>query len=206
MNKKQYNLDAITIKILKKLNKKIDTFLRGSLAIDLLTDSNYRITNDIDLVSDNKNINFRKIFEKEFPYFEKNTLDQNFLKGKILDKKIEIINSLYINKRNTIKIKGIKVANIQYVLISKMVQLPFLFSNQQSVKKIENTILDIEFIIKYINQKNLKLQNLELLYLVKQNLVSDYSLKLFFKQNNFSQFINNEINEKEKNKNKNKNE
>ncbi|MEJ1834703.1 hypothetical protein ABC610_02850 [Mycoplasmopsis synoviae] len=85
-----------------------------------------------------------------------------------------------------------------------MVQLPFLFSNQQSVKKIENTILDIEFIIKYINQKNLKLQNLELLYLVKQNLVSDYSLKLFFKQNNFSQFINNEINEKEKNKNKNK--
>ncbi len=171
-----------------------------------MTDSNYRITNDIDLVSDNKNINFRKIFEKEFPYFEKNTLDQNFLKGKILDKKIEIINSLYINKRNTIKIKGIKVANIQYVLISKMVQLPFLFSNQQSVKKIENTILDIEFIIKYINQKNLKLQNLELLYLVKQNLVSDYSLKLFFKQNNFSQFINNEINEKEKNKNKNKNE
>ncbi|SYV92895.1 Uncharacterised protein, partial [Mycoplasmopsis synoviae] len=66
-----------------------------------------------------------------------------------------------------------------------MVQLPFLFSNQQSVQKIENTILDIEFIIKYINQKNLKLQNLELLYLVKQNLVSDYSLKLFFKQNNF---------------------
>lgn len=112
LTKKQYNLDAITIKILKKLNKKIDTFLRGSLAIDLLTDSNYRITNDIDLVSDNKNINFRKIFEKEFPYFEKNTLDQNFLKGKILDKKIEIINSLYINKRNTIKIKGIKVANI----------------------------------------------------------------------------------------------
>lgn len=86
-----------------------------------------------------------------------------------------------------------------------MVQLPFLFSNQQSVQKIENTILDIEFIIKYINQKNLKLQNLELLYLVKQNLVSDYSLKLFFKQNNFSQFINNEINEKEKNKNKIKN-
>lgn len=83
-----------------------------------------------------------------------------------------------------------------------MVQLPFLFSNQQSVQKIENTILDIEFIIKYINQKNLKLQNLELLYLVKQNLVSDYSLKLFFKQNNFWQFINNEINEKEKNKNK----
>lgn len=77
-----------------------------------MTDSNYRITNDIDLVSDNKNINFRKIFEKEFPYFEKNILDQNFLKGKILDKKIEIINSLYINKRNTIKIKGIKVANI----------------------------------------------------------------------------------------------
>lgn len=86
-----------------------------------------------------------------------------------------------------------------------MVQLPFLFSNQQSVQKIENTILDIEFIIKYINQKNLKLQNLELLYLVKQNLVSDYSLKLFFKQNNFWQFINNEINEKEKNKNKIKN-
>lgn len=86
-----------------------------------------------------------------------------------------------------------------------MVQLPFLFSNQQSVQKIENTILDIEFIIKYINQKNIKLQNLELLYLVKQNLVSDYSLKLFFKQNNFSQFINNEINEKEKNKNKIKN-
>lgn len=112
LTKKQYNLDAITIKILKKLNKKIDTFLRGSLAIDLLTDSNYRITNDIDLVSDNKNINFRKIFEKEFPYFEKNTLDQNFLKEKILDKKIEIINSLYINKRNTIKIKGIKVVNI----------------------------------------------------------------------------------------------
>lgn len=79
-----------------------------------------------------------------------------------------------------------------------MVQLPFLFSNQQSVQKIENTILDIEFIIKYINQKNLKLQNLELLYLVKQNLVSNYSLKLFFKQNNFWQFINNEINEKEK--------
>lgn len=54
-----------------------------------MTDSNYRITNDIDLVSDNKNINlnFRKIFEKEFPYFEKNILDQNFLKGKILDKK-----------------------------------------------------------------------------------------------------------------------
>lgn len=77
-----------------------------------MTDSNYRITNDIDLVSDNKNINFRKIFEKEFPYFEKNTLDQNFLKEKILDKKIEIINSLYINKRNTIKIKGIKVVNI----------------------------------------------------------------------------------------------
>lgn len=77
-----------------------------------MTDSNYRITNDIDLLSDNKNINFRKIFEKEFPYFEKNILDQNFLKGKILDKKIEIINSLYINKRNTIKIKGIKVANI----------------------------------------------------------------------------------------------
>ncbi|ABP00372.1 hypothetical protein MS53_0697 [Mycoplasmopsis synoviae 53] len=90
-------------------------------------------------------------------------------------------------------------------MISKMVQLPFLFSNQQSVQKIENTILDIEFIIKYINQKNLKLQNLELLYLVKQNLVSDYSLKLFFKQNNFWQFINNEINEKEKNKNKIKN-
>lgn len=86
-----------------------------------------------------------------------------------------------------------------------MIQLPFLFSNQQSVQKIENTILDIEFIIKYINQKNLKLQNLELLYLVKQNLVSDYSLKLFFKQNNFWQFINNEINEKEKNKNKIKN-
>ncbi|AWL84081.1 hypothetical protein ACJOMT_03350 [Mycoplasmopsis synoviae] len=86
-----------------------------------------------------------------------------------------------------------------------MVQLPFLFSNQQSVQKIENTILDIEFIIKYINQKNLKLQNLELLYLVKQNLVSDYSLKLFFKQNNFWQFINNEINEKEKNKNRIKN-
>lgn len=86
-----------------------------------------------------------------------------------------------------------------------MVQLPFLFSNQQSFQKIENTILDIEFIIKYINQKNLKLQNLELLYLVKQNLVSDYSLKLFFKQNNFWQFINNEINEKEKNKNKIKN-
>lgn len=172
-----------------------------------MTDSNYRITNDIDLVSDNKNINlnFRKIFEKEFPYFEKNILDQNFLKGKILDKKIEIINSLYINKRNTIKIKGIKVANIQYVLISKMIQLPFLFSNKQSVQKIENTILDIEFIIKYINQKNLKLQNLELLYLVKQNLVSNYSLKLFFKQNNFWQFINNEINEKEKNKNKIKN-
>lgn len=84
-------------------------------------------------------------------------------------------------------------------------QLPFLFLNQQSVQKIENTILDIEFIIKYINQKNLKLQNLELLYLVKQNLVSDYSFKLFFKQNNFSQFINNEINEKEKNKNKIKN-
>ncbi|AKB11031.1 hypothetical protein VY93_01565 [Mycoplasmopsis synoviae ATCC 25204] len=80
-----------------------------------------------------------------------------------------------------------------------------MFSNQQSVQKIENTILDIEFIIKYINQKNLKLQNLELLYLVKQNLVSDYSLKLFFKQNNFWQFINNEINEKEKNKNKIKN-
>ncbi|AKJ20508.1 hypothetical protein DEH79_01445 [Mycoplasmopsis synoviae] len=80
-----------------------------------------------------------------------------------------------------------------------------MFSNQQSVQKIENTILDIEFIIKYINQKNLKLQNLELLYLVKQNLVSDYSLKLFFKQNNFWQFINNEINEKEKNKNRIKN-
>lgn len=86
-----------------------------------------------------------------------------------------------------------------------MIQLPFLFSNQQSVQKIENTILDIEFIIKYINQKNSKLQNLELLYLVKQNLVSNYSLKLFFKQNNFWQFINNEINEKEKNKNKIKN-
>lgn len=86
-----------------------------------------------------------------------------------------------------------------------MIQLPFLFSNKQSVQKIENTILDIEFIIKYINQKNLKLQNLELLYLVKQNLVSNYSLKLFFKQNNFWQFINNEINEKEKNKNKIKN-
>ncbi|MFL0990419.1 hypothetical protein ACJOMJ_03885, partial [Mycoplasmopsis synoviae] len=85
----------------------------------------------------------RKIFEKEFPYFEKNILDQNFLKGKILDKKIEIINSLYINKRNTIKIKGKKIANIQYVLISKMVQFPFLFSNKQSFKKIENTILDI---------------------------------------------------------------
>lgn len=74
------------------------------------------------------------------------------------------------------------------------------FQISKVFKKIENTILDIEFIIKYINQKNIKLQNLELLYLVKQNLVSDYSLKLFFKQNNFSQFINNEINEKEKNK------
>lgn len=78
LTKKQYNLDAITIKILKKLNKKIDTFLRGSLAIDLLTDSNYRITNDIDLVSDNKNINFRKIFEKEFPYFEKKYIRSKF--------------------------------------------------------------------------------------------------------------------------------
>ncbi|WLP85308.1 MAG4530 family protein [Mycoplasma seminis] len=180
------NLDKQTIKFLKILNYN-NYIIRGSICIDLLTNSNHRKINDIDLINKNKiNPPLKKVNSAVIKTLYS---DDIVYKGSYYGTEFEAINSAFITNEAITKGKGLIFANSYSSLTSKMTQLIALevCSKLKDQNKSSNTKNDILYLLK--NDLHLKeLDEYKIKYFFTQALISNYFVSFYFNLINWDNY------------------
>ncbi|RMA77560.1 hypothetical protein JN00_0411 [Metamycoplasma subdolum] len=177
------------LKILQKMNLNAhDYVIQGSLALSINWKRFWRKTNDIDFITlkanpselikekENFNLIFKDLAIEKYEYKET---------GQILDiAKNQVIPEDYIYS-----LKGYNIANIYWILVSKICELYRLAEQRVDVdKKIKNLFLDIAFIEANFVATLRKINKKKMINATKDYLISNMLLQYLREHNKFIKF------------------
>lgn len=128
--------------------------LHGSQAISFKYSDFWRKTNDLDFISKDLNSKLKNI--DKYKNIKINFIDDITAKLELEQTKIEVLIAKYIPNKYISKINGIKIPNIKWMIAMKIHQLFRLYlmnKNEISISKnkIQNTLLDLAFLLNKSN-------------------------------------------------------
>ncbi|MGP1451289.1 MAG: MAG4530 family protein [Metamycoplasmataceae bacterium] len=128
--------------------------LHSSQAISFKYSDFWRKTNDLDFISKDLNSKLKNI--DKYKNIKINFIDDITAKLELEQTKIEVLIAKYIPNKYISKINGIKIPNIKWMIAMKIHQLFRLYlmnKNEISISKnkIQNTLLDLAFLLNKSN-------------------------------------------------------